>query len=269
MSINEILFEIIQKHATQKEIEWIKNIDKASLKSVQTAFVATPRFIKDSVVNHDKTIKEVNLSGWSLVKLVRVYWLTSLNHSVKDDYIKIINTLFETAENNEAVALVASLSFLDFPEQWILHATNAVRSNIGVVFDAIAFENPYPKQYFSELAWNQMVLKCIFNDKPIQNINGLIERLNKELAYSISNLAHERWAANRTIPAHSWRLVCKYVDAIILEDIKKLFSSPNENDQMAAALVCYNSDFQAAKMELQKNVKWKDNIQKLSWENVI
>ncbi|MFN3489197.1 MAG: EboA domain-containing protein [Emticicia sp.] len=263
MSFSEQLFEKIKEYASPKEISWIESKANSSLQSLQTAFVATPRFVSKTIINSTETINDVNINDWTLDRLVRVYLLTTLDSSDKAIYTKTLNTLFETAENNEAVALISALAFFAYPEYWMLRATDAVRSNIGLVFDAIAFQNPFPMQNFSELAWNQLVLKCIFNDKPIHRIQGLNERANQELANSISNLAHERWAAGRTIPAQAWRLVSKFMNEAIFEDICTLFVSQNSNDNIAAALVCSETDFTLAKKELKKHQELRSKT--FSW----
>jgi len=268
MNAKDNLFEIIKANASQKELNWIETKATGSLQSLQTAFVATPRFISKTPINTSRTLNGVDFKTWTLEKLVRAYFLTSLSDSDKEVYTKTLNTLFETAENNEAVALISSLALLENPETWLLRATDAVRTNIGLVFDAIAFENPYPQEYFSELAWNQLVLKCIFNDKPIQKIQGLDQRANKELASSISNLAHERWSAGRSIPPQAWRLVVKYLDETIFEDIKRLFDSESQNDQIAAALVCKYSEFKAAKSELKKYPELEEKTKDLTWSSL-
>ena len=268
MDLKDNLFEIIKANASQKELDWIETKANGSLQSLQTAFVATPRFISKTLVNSSITLQGISFESWTLDRLVRAYFLICLDNSDIEIYTKTLNTLFETAENNEAVALISSLALLENPETWLLRATDAVRTNIGVVFDAIAFDNPYAKTYFSELAWNQLVLKCIFNDKPIHKIQGLDERANKELASSISNLAHERWAAGRTIPPQAWRLVVKYLDEVIFEDIKSFFYSESHNDQIAAALVCKYSEFRAAKSELEKYPDLKENTKDLTWSSL-
>ncbi len=263
MSFSEQLFEKIKEYATPKEITWIESKASGSLQSLQTAFVATPRFISKTLIQSTETINDLSIKDWSLDRLVRVYLLSQMDSSDKDSYTKALDTLFETAENNEAVALISALPFLAFPDYWMLRATDAVRSNIGLVFDAIAFQNPFPMQHFSELAWNQLVLKCIFNDKPIHRIQGLDTRANQELANSISYLAHERWAAGRTIPAQAWRLVSKFMNETIFEDICTLFVSQNQNDQIAATLVCNETGFSAAIEELEKHQELQNKT--FSW----
>lgn len=266
MNYSALLFEIIKNNATPKELSWIDSKTNSNLQSLLTAFVATPRFVSKNIIATSKTINEINISGWNLDKLVRVYFLTKLDSSDKETYTKTLDTLFETAENYEAVALISALPFLAYPEYLMLRATDAVRSNIGLIFDAIAFQNPFPMQHFSELAWNQLVLKCIFNDKPIHRIEGLNIRANQELANSISNLAHERWAAGRTIPAQAWRLVSKFMNKAIFDDICTLFVSQNESDKIAAALVCSETNFEEAKETLKKHPELAQNIENKSFD---
>lgn len=264
MNYSALLFEIIKDYASPKELSWIEAKTNGNIQALQTAFVATPRFIGKNTIQSTDLINEVNINGWTLDRLVRVYLLTTLDNSDKEIYTKTLDTLFETAENNEAVALISALPFFTFPDYWLLRATDAVRSNIGLVFDAIAFQNPYPMQHFSELAWNQLVLKCIFNDKPIHLIQGLNERANPALANSISYLAHERWAAGRTIPAQAWRLVSNFMNEIIFEDICTLFVSQNQNDTIAAALVCSETDFLPAKEKIKNHPELDSKA--VSWQ---
>jgi hypothetical protein len=148
-----------------------------------------------------------------------------------------LTALFETAEMQEAVALTRSLPYLPNPPSFLLRATDAVRSNMGPVFDAITFGNTYPKEYFNEAAWNQLVLKCIFNDKAIHQIIGLDERANQALADTLSDFAHERWSAGRRVPSQVWRLVPRFMNESLRSDIEKLALSENPRDVIAASLV--------------------------------
>lgn len=250
----DLLFEIIRKYANEAELKWIEQQTGGSTSVLQKAFVAAPRFLdKTKGLAENEQIHGINIGHWSFIQLVRVYFLTKMESEDAENYTKTIHLLFETAENNEAIALISALPFLDFPEKWLLRATDAVRSNNSQILEAIAFHNPYPKQYFSEQAWNQMILKCIFNDKAIHRIEGLHERANRELANSISYLAHERWAAGRTIPPQTWRLVSRFMDESFLSDICTLFASKDPDDRLAAAIVCTETNLPKAKEELKKH----------------
>ncbi|SEI53054.1 hypothetical protein SAMN04487995_1174 [Dyadobacter koreensis] len=276
--IKTTLWEIISQNISDTESGWLTEKGSASPIELMTAFVASPRFLTKKIVNVDQeqetalrdAIPGFTVTGWSLVRTARVWLLTRLEDSDKDVFIKNIETLFDTAEMNELVALYSALPVLAFPEQWLFRATDAVRSNMGFVFDAIALHNPYPAKYFSELAWNQLVLKTIFNDKPVHFITGLEERENKNLALILSDFAHERWAAGRSVAPNVWRLVSKFMDETLLSDMKYLFASRQLENQEAAALACYESEYAPAKSLLWEYPEFEKSINEgaLTWSNL-
>ncbi len=224
MKTNLQITETIVAFASETELSWLAEQKTLSGKALALAFVKVPRFISKKIIEGGE------FSSWTLDQLVRLDILMQLDAAN-------IDSLFETAEMQEAVALTRSLPFLPNPSTYLLRATDAVRSNMGPVFDAIAFGNTYPKDYFSEAAWNQLVLKCIFNDKAIHQIIGLDERSNQDLANTLSDFAHERWAADRRVPSQVWRLVPRFMNETLQADIEKLAQSENSRDVLAASLV--------------------------------
>jgi hypothetical protein len=240
----ELIFQSIAALTSPAELAWIEEKLKTDAKGISLAFVMVPRFIaKKSIENELSTLQGWNWKNASLDQLVRVYLLMHL--AEKEEGKSRIETLFDTAEMNELVALYRAIPALKTPEIWLQRATDAVRSNMGPVFDAIAFGNPYPQTYFSELAWNQLVLKCIFNDKPIHLIIGLDERANQALADTLADFAHERWAAGRRVPSQVWRLLRNFKTESIEEDLGKLSKSEDVNDRKAAELIQNNSPLEA------------------------
>jgi hypothetical protein len=276
--VNKILWEIISQNTSDAESGWLMQKGNATPIELMTAFVASPRFLSKKILNVelaeekdlDEAIPGFLVNGWSLVRLARVWFLTQLNAADKETFIKNMETLFDTAEMNELVALYSALPVLEYPEQWLFRATDAVRSNMGFVFDAIALHNPYPAKYFSELAWNQLVLKTIFNDKPVHFITGLEERENENLALILSDFAHERWAAGRSVAPNVWRLVSKFMNESLLADMKHLFESGQTQNKEAAALACYDSDYEPAKALLSSYPEFEKSIAEgaLTWSNL-
>jgi len=276
--INTTLWEIISQNISDEESGWLTQKGNAAPIELMTAFVASPRFLPKKIVNVDleqekslnKIVPGFSVNGWSLVRLSRVWLLTQLNDTDKTAFIKNVETLFDTAEMNELVALYSALPILAYPEQWLFRATDAVRSNMGFVFDAIALHNPFPAKYFNELAWNQLVLKTIFNDKPVHFIYGLEERQNENLALILSDFAHERWAAGRSVAPNVWSLVSKFMNESLLSDMKHLFDSRQMQNQEAAALACYDSDYAPAKALLSEYCEFEKSITEgaLTWSNL-
>jgi hypothetical protein len=76
----------------------------------------------------------------------------------------------------------------------------AVRANVLSELEAIACENPFPGRYFPEGAFNQLVLKCLFNGIAVRRIAGLAERRSPELKRMVAAYASERRAAGRVVP---------------------------------------------------------------------
>ena len=224
MNTNLQITDIIAAIASETESLWISEQLLLEGKALSLAFVKVPRFVSK------RQITEGPFKNWNLDQVVRLAILTKLDE-------KQVDLLFETAEMQEAVALTKSLPYLANPSNFLLRATDAVRSNMGPVFDAIAFDNTYPRDYFSEAAWNQLVLKCIFNDKAIHQIIGLEERANAELAMTLSDFAHERWSAGRRVPSQVWRLIPRFMNETLQSDIEKLVLSENPSDVRAASLV--------------------------------
>ena len=272
--IQQKLWELISLHTSDSEKDWLLQKGSSDPLELMTAFVAAPRFLSKKIIGLNSLeyieIPGLTVVGWSLVRLSRVWLLTRLHSSDKDIYVKNIETLFDTAEMNELVALYSALPLLAYPEQWLFRATDAVRSNMGFVFDAIALHNPYPERYFSEAAWNQLVLKTIFNDKPINLIEGLQNRANAELALTLSDFAHERWAAGRSVPAQVWRLVSPFLNESLLVDVRYLFESGKPANQQAAAIASFESGYGPAIELLSGYPELKKSVisGELSWANL-
>ncbi|TGK49470.1 hypothetical protein EHQ16_10635 [Leptospira kanakyensis] len=244
-NFSQFLFE----QCTNKEREWLEEKVKSNLLDLMTAFVAAPRFLSKKNISYDSRsrgslisqLTSFEVNGWNLVRLARVWLLLHLPSEPKEQYIKNIETLFDTAELNELVALYSALPLLSYPTEWLPRATDAVRSNMGFVFDSIALQNPYPELYFPEPAWNQLVLKTIFNGKPIHRIYGINRRRNEDLSIAVFDFIGERSAAGREVPISVWMLISGFTMESMIPKLFVMFSSEVQTEKEAAALVCYES----------------------------
>ncbi len=118
------------------------------------------------------------------------------------------------------------------------------------IFEAIAHDNPYPKEYFDENRWNHMVLKALFVESSLYPIQGLDQRANPELARILRDYAHERWAASRPVTPELWRCIGPFAEGEVLSDIDRLISSSNALERQAAALALNASSSEQAKIRL-------------------
>lgn len=111
-----------------------------------------------------------------------------------------VKKLFQKGDNAEREALLKTLSMLPDAERFLETATDACRSHVQGVFEAIACENPYPARFFPDLNFNQLVLKAFFTEVRVKRIVGLSQRLSPELTRMANDYASERRAAGRSVP---------------------------------------------------------------------
>jgi hypothetical protein len=272
-ALQSILKVIIRANATNEVMDWLDEE-----RALNTAFAVTPRKTGKGVINvtdeqaHQLTsiASGFSVDGWTIDRLVRVYLLLNADKGDKETYFRAIENMFLAAEMGELVALYSALPVLPYPEMWVKRCSEGIRSNIGDVLAAIMYNNPYPSKYLDQNAWNQLVLKAFFTDKDINQIIGIDARANKDLAYIISDYAHERWAAGREVNPNLWRLVGPFIDDRLFADIQRLFDDGKLVDRRAGALAIIASNYPAAKTLLNKYPELETAIQNknLSWDTL-
>ncbi len=279
--LNNLLTTILRKNLSEDAFKWLESEGESASKNggsqkFNIAFVAMPRKTGKNVAEISADLKSqvgavrkgLTLTGWTTDRLARVWLLMQVNSDKQDQYAAAIENLFLSAEMSELVALYSALPVLAYPESWKKRCAEGIRNNIGQVLEAVICDNPYPSENLDELAWNQLVLKAIFTDKPVLKIIGLRERANKNLANSLSDYAHERWAAHREVNPLLWTCVAPFLDEENIADIQRLFASSDELDRKAAALVCHESSFGPAKQLLEEQPELKSDVAngKISWQ---
>ena len=128
--------------------------------------------------------------------------------------------------------------------------------------------NPYPAKYLSEPAWNQLVMKAIFTDKPLHLIIGLDARANEALVAILIDFAHERWAAGRTLDPMTWRIVTNFVNESNLPDIARVANSERSADREAAALVCATTSYEPARKLIPADLANAINNREITWDTI-
>ncbi|QDK82497.1 hypothetical protein EXU85_29375 [Spirosoma sp. KCTC 42546] len=219
--MSQTLFYLIEQQPnSEKAVNYLRQQADAFHTSPQVSafyrvFTALPRFVgkqllevpSDMAFALERLRPGFTVTGWTIDRLARVWWLLQLPADDQATYVSTISQLFKAAEMNELVALYSSLPVLAHPEAWKFQATEGIRNNIADVQSAIMLHNPYPADYFDEAAWNQLVMKAFFTDKDVTQITGLSERNNARLAKTLADFAAERRAAGRSLPAHMEELM--------------------------------------------------------------
>lgn len=219
-SITELLNHWLYRQLEPEDWDWLNQKSQqitngASERVLWSAFSAVSRHANKNdlmLLSQDwETIKTLR-SGWcprhwSIDQTARTFLILSLSDQNQSFYLNTIKKLFATADLEELIALYQALPLLSYPEQFRLQAAEGVRSNMTTVFNAVALNNPYPAEYFDDLAWNQMVLKALFVGSPLELIQGLNKRVNPSLVSMLLDYAQERRSANRSVPPQLWQLV--------------------------------------------------------------
>lgn len=213
-----------------------------------------PIVLSEELLNELSNINpEVHQVNWSLDELVRLALLVHLPFEGRQDTLV---KLLAASDIREQKLIYKSVQYLQHPEALEMQVIDGIRTNMTDVFDAIALHSSYPLKHFKESAWNQMVLKAIFMERPIYRIAGLDERRNTDLARIAIDFAHERQSAGRKVTPELWRLVVPYVNDVILKDLIKVAESSDTLEREAGIRALSESDFPAANSWLeQENIK--------------
>lgn len=131
-------------------------------------------------------------------------------YSERNDLISLAEDLFYRGDNEEKRALLRALPFTKNPEIFQPIATEACRTNVVSVFSGIACESKYPYLYFSELEFNQMIIKGMTLGLPLERVYGWRERNNGELCRMSLDYIREREAAGRSYPEGNRLIVDDY-----------------------------------------------------------
>lgn len=207
---------------------------------------------------------------WNCLQAARAYLLLLYPHDNPDKWLATLDKLFETADLHEQEALYAALPLLPNPALLKLRAAEGLRSNMTTVFDAVALHNSYPAEYLDEPAWNQLLLKAVFLQRPLYQIQGADHRANPTLAQALIEYAHERWAAGRNITPELWRFVGPFLQEKHAGDIQRVLIEGTLLEREAILLACSMSSLPTARQRLEDYPEIQAKIEsgEVNWEKV-
>jgi len=209
-------------------------------------------------------------SHWTIDQAARIRLLLAATGD-GDTFVRRLDQLCATADVDELVAFYRGLPLYLDPPRHRLRAAEGLRSNMKVVFEAVAHRNPYPAEQLPEDAWNQMVLKALFVGSALDPIVGLDHRANATLARMLGDYAHERWAASRTVNPELWRCVGPFATGRLLADLERLIASGSPPERAAAVLALQSaSDPEAARI-LERHAAIRDIVaaRSVDWNSAL
>ena len=280
ISTNHQLYEIMSGSSSNEVAVWLDKKIKTILEGrstrelYMTYSLLAQRVPPSSNIRYppsnSEAIAYLKAKNANLLEVSRIYLLATVLEENPDFFTSKVANLIQIADTKELETVLKFLYLLPHPENFIHTATEALRSNILSIFNAIALNNPYPGLYFNEQQWNQMYLKAAFVETDLSQIRDIEKKANAELARIISDYAHERWAASRTINPLFWRPVSHFLNTTLLQDMKRLLESTNQKETYAAALCCLESNSVEATAlidsypELRKEIEQKN----INWTNL-
>lgn len=208
-------------------------------------------------------------SNWTIDQAARVRLLLAAAEAGAS-FPRRLDALCTTADIDELVAFYRGLPLYPDPPQHRARAAEGLRSNMKVVFEAVAHRNPYPAEQLPEDAWNQMVLKALFVGSALDPIVGLDRRANAALARMLGDYAHERWAARRPVNPELWRCIGPFATGRLLTDLARVLDEGSAPERAAAVLALRTAaDPEAARL-LDRHGALRDAVARhgIDWTTV-
>ncbi len=250
-AMHEKLTAILEKSSSPDAMRWLKEVIESQQKSFERrpfyyAFSGVSRHFdkrgglevsEEDLSELNKELSGFSIGNWDQFRLARVLLLLVLGGREKPVFLETVAALLNTADIREQTAIFSAFPLLPHPEELVETAVDGLRTNIVDIYDSIALNNPFPSQHFSDEAWKQMVLKSFFIERPLHRIYGIDYRANANLSESLSNLAHERWAAGRWVSPELWRSCANFLTDEMVENITRVAGTDEPGQKEAAALV--------------------------------
>jgi hypothetical protein len=264
--------------------EWFRRrisdiVHASSDRALATAIGLAPRRLgkADLSLNADDKARAAALrpgfdpSDWSVDQVARVAFMVASHDGDDSAFAARLDSFCGSAELNELIALCRGLPLYPGASLVEPRAREAVRSGMKPVFEAVAHNNPYPGEVFSEDAWNHMVVKALFIGSLLWPIQGLDRRANAHLARMLVDFAQERWAAERPVSAELWRCVAPYADTAGVAALTRAWRNGEGKDRLAIALALQHPAGASITLPFRNEVgQFKTRLadEKIGWRDV-
>jgi|SRR5215203_2305450 len=244
----DLLTRCIERTAADDAMSWLRQtLREASViadeKKLLRALGLVPRRLgRADLALTDFDIKDADalsdgwdLHGLSVDQAARIGLVLASYRGDDQAFADTVESLCRTAEVNELIAYYRGIAIFPAPLLLRNRAREGIRSAMTPVFEAVAHRNPFPRTMFDQEAWNQMVLKALFIGSRLDPIQGLDQRANPDLASTLVDYAHERWAAGRPVSPELWRCVGPFANEQALDALARAVDTSDSQERLAAA----------------------------------
>lgn len=203
-----------------------------------------------------------NTPAFLLNEAVRVAFLLKYSQEKPTHFEELLKKLKSTADTAELISINKGMILYPYSSTLRQIAEESLRSNIKSLFESVAHNNAFPKEYFDEISWNQMILKALFIESAIYKIFDFDARKNAELNRMAEEYALERISASRPVNIELWRCLNIISNPRIYDYWLKILPLANELEKDAILLT-----LQELKSSLPDDlIKYKKEVQaKHSW----
>ena len=134
------------------------------------------------------------------VELARALVLAkALEHTPVTEQVPLLRQLFLWGDDQEKIALLGALDWLDSDGLCVALALQAGRTSNPQVFAALALDTAYPSRHYPERAFHQLVLNALGMGLDVGRVVGLTQRQGVTLNQLALDLLDEQLAAERTV----------------------------------------------------------------------
>lgn len=172
----------------------------------------------------DTNFSPLDIHRWTAADAARLILLISAIDCDPEHTEMLITSYYKMGDESEHIALVRGLIFFAPGDYLTELALNAGRTNSLKLLAALTLDNPYPACFYSEQAFNQMVLKDLFLGLTIERIEGIEQRANPDLARMCESYVVEREEAGRPVPVDIWLAIGPFASETGRQQIIKYLS---------------------------------------------
>jgi len=216
-------------------------------------FSMASRYAKRAPLSEPLTVEGVCLDSWNQLELLRVALLLARPDLKEDRFSLDFESLFRFADEGESCALYRAIALLPDPKRFVWRAGEGCRSNMLTIFNAVALDSPFPAKYFDDTAWNQLVMKAVFVEAPLDHVLGLDDRLSPELTRMALDYAAERKSAGRDLIAGFWLIPGNHQKEALSELVKDRWPDASADEKAAMSLALGRAGAADLLQELAKN----------------
>jgi hypothetical protein len=152
----------------------------------------------------DTTFSPLDIRHWNCADAGRLVLLITAIECDPSQAEATITAYHQMGDEAERIALMRGLIFFAPGDYLTRLALEAGRTNSLELLSALTLDNPYPASFYTEPAFNQMVLKGLFLGLAIERVVGIEQRANPELTRMCENYVVERENAGRAVPVDVW-----------------------------------------------------------------